>query len=263
VGQTGMKVVPLSSILLGEYEVRSVEDDPGLVELAASIVAVGLINPMTVEERPEGLYLVAGHRRYSACVLARIGEVPVCVRDPSVPISLQVSFAENFHRRDVTPMEQAQRMSEVLQVGAMDMGQIAATFRRSVDWVRDQLSLLDFPPDVQAAIHARVLSVAAGRQLARITDNEYRGFLVKQGIEGGLTERTAIMWVAGWQAMCPVEATAGLVANPAPAAPGYHPPQAMCMGCHETFSPDGMVPVFVCPGCCAVLREKGLAGTRR
>jgi len=71
------------------------------------------------------------------------------------------------------------------------------------------------------------------------------------------------MWVAGWQAMCPVEATAGLVANPVPAAAGYHPPQSLCMGCHEPFSPDGMVPVFVCPGCCAILREKGLSGTRR
>jgi ParB family chromosome partitioning protein len=258
-----MRVVPLASIMLGEYEVRSVEDDPGLVELAASIVAVGLINPMTVEERPEGLYLVAGHRRYSACVLGRIAEVPVCVRDASVPISLQVSFAENFHRRDVTPMEQAQRMSEVLEAGAMDVEGVAATFRRSVDWVQDQLRLLEFPADVQQAIHRRQLSVAAGRQLAKISDNEYREFLVKQGIEGGLTERTAIMWVAGWQAMCPVEATAGLVASPAPPVPGYHPPQAMCMGCHDTFSPDGMVPVFVCPGCCAVLREKGLAGSRR
>ena len=261
-GQSGMMVVPLASILLGDYEVRTPESDPGLEELAASIAAVGLINPMTVEERPEGLYLVAGHRRYSACVLARIAEVPVCVRGADAGMSRRVSFAENYHRRDVTPMEQAAVMSDVLSSGEMTIEEVAGTFRRSVEWVRDQVALLEMPDDVQAALHRRQLSVAAGRQLAKISDDEYRGFLLKTGIENGLTERTAQMWVASWQAMVPVSATANLSANPEGAGPPRPAMLAICMACHDQFPPDGMCMVPVCPGCVAVLRERGLVGGR-
>ena len=140
---------------------------------------------------------------------------------------------------------------------------MASTFHRSVDWVREQLWLLEMPMDVQGLVHERYLSVGAGRQLAKITDNEYRAFLCKTAVENGVTERTAAAWVAAWKAMVPADAAAGLTVNPAGALPVRLAPQGLCMGCHETFPPDGMVPVYVCPACVAVLRERGLAGRAR
>jgi len=254
----GQRMVKLAEILVGGYEVRSLEEDPELKDLAADIQANGLLNPLSVAATPEGLRLVAGHRRYSACLLGHVVEVPVRVFEWTEDERRRAAFSENFHRKDVTPMEQAAAIAEALEGGAMTVEQVAATFGRSVEWVRDQVALLAWPVDVQGAVHARQISVAAGRELARVTDENYRAVLLRSGVENGVTARQAAAWVAGWEASQPVGLALQAEAEPGPARPGYVPPETLCMGCHAGFSPDGMVPVLVCPACVALLRQYGL-----
>jgi len=254
----GTRLVKLAEILVGGYEVRSIEEDPELVDLAKDIAENGLLNPLSVAVTPEGLRLVAGHRRYSACLLGHVVEVPVHVFEWDELERRRAAFGENFHRKDVTAVEQAAAIAEALEGGAMTVEQVAATFRRSVEWVRDQVALLAWPVDLQAAVHARQISVAAARELARVTDENYRAVLLRSAVENGVTARQASAWVCGWEACQP--ASAALAAELPAAGPGPRPlvPETLCMGCHQAFAPDGMVPVLVCPACVAVLRECGL-----
>lgn len=254
------RMVHLSEILVGENDVRTVEDDPELLGLAESIAVDGLINPLTVEEREKQLYLVAGHRRYAACVLARVVQVPVVIRPAGKVASKRVSFAENFHRRDLSPWEQAVAIGDVLSDETMTAEEVASCFHRSVDWVRGQLLMLSWPEDVVREVQARRLNVTAAANLARVEDADYRGFLLATAIENGATAATTAIWLQGWRSMRPAAAVVSDSASDKSAGARMVPPQSLCMGCREAFTPDGLVPVYVCPGCVAILRRQGLSG---
>ncbi|HJX61074.1 MAG TPA: ParB/RepB/Spo0J family partition protein [Dehalococcoidia bacterium] len=249
------RLVNLAEILLGEYVVRTVDEDPGLPGLARSIAADGLMNPLTLEERPEGLVLVSGHRRYSACLMARLAEVPCRVYPAGQAKMIRMAFVENHHRKDVTPLEQAHRIGQVLDAGTMTVEEVAETFGRRVEWVEEQLAMLEWPGDVQEAVHLRQVSVAAGQHLAKIQDDSYRIFLVRMAVENGCTERTAISWVAGWRASVPAEQVAAAGAAAGPERPGAIIPLQICLACHQPREPSALAVAYLCVPCVVALRE--------
>lgn len=249
----GTRTVRLAEILVGGLEVRSLEQDPELQDLVSSILANGLVNPLTVWATEGALRLVAGHRRYAACVVAHVVDVPVHVYECDEAEALRLAFSENFDRRDVTPMEQAARIAEILEAGAMTVDQVGATFHRSVDWVRDQAAMVRWPVNVQAAVHQGQLSAAAARELVRITDDAYRDSLLGQAIVNGVTAATCRQWVWGWQAMVPAAQVATLEATPGGVPAGPRVAVSLCMGCRHQMNPEGCVPVYVCPGCVALI----------
>jgi len=140
----------------------------------------------------------------------------------------------------------------------MSIGELAETFHRAEQWVRDQVAVLEWPEDVRAAVHARVVGQGAGSYLAKIEDDGYRGFLLAQAAESGCSERTAQMWLAGWRGMQPAEQVAQMVATPETPGTPRPAPQSMCVGCRSMMRPDGLVPVFICPHCVVKLREGAL-----
>jgi ParB/RepB/Spo0J family partition protein len=258
-----LRRVPLASIVVGDHEVRGAEDDPELASLAANIAENGLLEPLIVEDREGVLHLVAGHRRWSACNLARIPVVNVVVRKGSVQEMKRISWAENFHRKDLSAVQQARAIADVVADGTITIAEVAATFRRSVEWVKDQLEILSWPEDVQAAVHSRKLNVSAASNLAQIADPTYRAFLLQTAVNDGATARTTAGWLQGWQAQLPA---GQVVLQEAPAGPpGAGPvlPLSLCLGCRGEFSPAGLCPVFVCPTCVSHLREGRLAGGNR
>src|SRR4030042_459112 len=146
------RLVNLAEILLGEDVGRTVDEDPGLPGLARSIAADGLMKPLTLEERPEGLVLVSGHRRYSACLMARLAEVPCRVYPAGQAKMIRMAFVENHHRKDVTPLEQAHRIGQVLDAGTMTVEEVAETFGRRVGWGGGQLAMVAWPGGVQEEV---------------------------------------------------------------------------------------------------------------
>lgn len=253
----GTRTVHLATILVGGYEARSLEADPELQDLAASIASQGLLEPLGLRVTDDGLVLLFGHRRYQACIVAHLVEVPVHVYECSDAEAVGLSFAENFHRKDITPLEQAARIREVIEVGAMTIDEVAGTFRRSTDWVNDQVAMMGWPGNVQAAVHGGQISASAARELVRISDPVYRDSLLGQAISNGVTAATVRQWVWGWQALVPLESVAQLEAQPAGTGAQRPPALGLCIGCHGTMSPEGMVPVYLCPACTATLRSGG------
>jgi hypothetical protein len=110
---------------------------------------------------------------------------------------------------------------------------------------------------VQEVVHARQLSPTAAGHLAKITDDEYRLFLLRNAIENGCSERTAIGWLQGWRAMIPAEQVA---ASPVQDERGpMRPvvPRSVCLGCRESYPPDGLCMTWLCPTCLGVLQTGG------
>lgn len=141
----------LAEIALGDvypspYQVREVsgtpELDAGIAELAASIKANGLANPLTVRKTAKGYELIAGHRRYEACMVAGLLRAPCYVRDVSDAAAEDLLVVENLQRKDLSPLEEAESVRRMMEHGRSHE-EIAAATGKSVRWVYRRAKLSD------------------------------------------------------------------------------------------------------------------------
>ena len=247
--------IPIEKIKTGEHSVRAeitVEDVNGLT---SSISRIGIVCPIVVQADGDDFLVVFGHRRFRAAGLANIKMIPCIVRDDSVSQIKEMSFAENFFRADLSPVEQAAAVKDVIDSGAMTVEQVAAGFHRSQHWVARQMALLDWPADVLAAVHAGWLSVAAAANLALVEEETYRAFLLRNAEESGITARVSASWLQAWRSMSPPEEAV----KQEPVSPGDHVapavPQAPCICCAQIQRTDGLSSVLVCTPCINAFRN--------
>ena len=249
--------IPIGKVKPGDYAQRFRLDEEKLSELVGSIRRQGLIQPVSVKEVDGEYIVVSGHRRYEACRRAGLEVIPCEVVGGEEAFVRERTFAENFFREDLSPIEQAVSISKEYEAGTMTVEQMAAGFRRSVDWVKRQIGITRWPEDVLEAIHVHGVSVAAASSLALVDDESYRRFLIRNAIENGVTARTTAGWLQAYRASQPsqiVEAVeGGKEAQPlTPAAP-----QGLCTCCGIMHRVDAMSHIPVCPRCIAVVREVG------
>jgi len=254
-----LKVIPINQIKVGEHAQRVEEDDPDTEDLAASIRRLGVINPLRVAVVQGEIHLVAGHRRLAAAKMADLVEVPCIVRESNLEIDSEITFAENFFRKDLSPIELACAIKDVLDKETQTVAQLAAGFHKSEHWVRSMVALAQWPNDVQAAVHDRVISVSAASNLALVTDVDYRMFLLRNAAESGATARTTSAWLQAWRAMQPPEEA--IQAEPVQAGPQQVPmiPMAPCLCCAQQFEVNMMSHVPVCGACIQIIRKIGVS----
>ncbi|MBA7584064.1 Nucleoid occlusion protein [subsurface metagenome] len=258
--------IPINKIEVGQHRQRSEGEDEQIEELAASITRVGVLAPIIVKREGDSILLVAGHRRIAAATVAGLAEIPAIFREGFPEDMAEVSFAENFFRRDLSPVELAAAIRECIDAGIMSIEGIAKGLHRSPQWVRAQASMITWPPEILQAIHLKQISVSAASNLAAITDNQYRGFLLHNAIENGATARATAGWLQSWQLSRPPEEalTTAPVDGVIPAVAVI--PQAPCLFCGKVHRTDGLNYMPVCPVCLADFqqaRERRIAEEQR
>lgn len=243
------KEIPLSQIQTGIHDVRDNYDDDDMPGLIVSIKNLGVLNPITVKQVGDMFQVVAGHRRTYAARKAQLKSIPCIIRDGDLADTKEVVFAENMYRRDLSPVELANGMLELIERDKMTLEQVAHCVNKSVSWVRMQLSCMEWPDDVKLAVHEKKLKFSAAHNLAQVKDDSYRNYLLRSAIENGATARTTAAWLQGWQAMLPVEQAAELV--PEQAEPSSPPlvPSAPCFVCDDVFPNQSMMMVLMCVSC--------------
>lgn len=252
-----LKEINLGEIKVGEHEQRIEYDEDYIQGLATSITDVGLINPLCVARRGDGYILIAGHCRFAA--LRKLGRVAaMCViGDDAKGHAAKVTFAENFHRRDLSPVEQASAIADCFKQGVMTIEELASAFHRKAYWVNCQIAMLDWPPDVLQAVHLKQLSVSAAANLAVVLDDIYRNFLLGNAVESGATARSTAAWLQAWRSNQPAEEA--VTAEPLP--PGSVPvpavPQLPCLCCGMVHPANEMSHVPICSPCIGTLRSVG------
>lgn len=252
-----IKNVQIGEIKVGEHALRALEDDEGIDELAASIRRVGVLVPLVCRDESGVLHLVAGHRRIRAAERVGLESVPVVVGDYSDAQSKEVAFAENMFREDLTAVEIAAGMKDVLEQGETEIEDLARSVHRSKDWVGRMITMLAWPDDVLAAIHAGWLSVSAANNLALITDDVYRDFLLRNAFDSGATARTTAAWLQAWRSMQPVEDALQTEPGTAGSPPQPAVPQAPCICCGDVYRTDELSHVPACVSCIKLIREVG------
>jgi len=247
--------IPILRIEVGPHRQRSEGEDEEIQELAASIKRVGVIEPILVARQGDAFSLVAGHRRVAAATAAGLTEIPAIVRAGTEAETAEVRFAENFFRRDLSPVEQAAAIRECLDNGTMSIAELAKGFHRSEQWITAQANLTTWAPEILDAIHFKKISVAAGRNLALIDDPQYRAFLLNNACENGASARITAAWLQAYQLSRPPAdvLTTMPVDGPQPAAIVI--PMAPCLFCVQTFRTDALNYMGVCPQCLAQFQE--------
>jgi len=249
--------VPIEKIKAGGYELRMESEDEGLYSLAASIRRIGILVPLVCRREDDGFILVAGHRRLAAARSLGLRTVPVVVGEYDLAQSSEVSLAENLFRQDLSPVEIAAGLKDIIDRQTMTLPEVAASLHRVPDWVRRMIAMLDWPADVLEVIHNGKISLAAAHNLALVTDDNYRTFLLRNAVDSGATARTTAAWLQAWRALLPAEQA--VIAEPVEAGQRASPavPQAPCICCGEVFRTDELSHVPACCTCIKLIREVG------
>ena len=186
--------LPVGAIRPGKYQPRTRMDEKSLQELAASIKAQGLMQPLLV--RPVGnlqgrdqYELIAGERRWRAAQMAGLGEVPVLVREVPDNVALAMALVENIQRENLNPIEEAGGLQRLIEEFRMTHEQAADAVGRSRSATTNLLRLLKLAKPVQAMLmqgtlemgHARaLLGLDGARQIEAANRIAARGLSVRE-----------------------------------------------------------------------------------
>ncbi|WGZ93751.1 MAG: ParB/RepB/Spo0J family partition protein [Candidatus Thiothrix putei] len=170
---TVLKRLPVERIRPGQYQPRTRMDPDALQELADSIKAQGLVQPVVVRKLGGGEYeLIAGERRWRAAQLAGLHEIPAVVRDIPDQSAAAMSLIENIQREDLNSLEEATALRRLIDEFGLTHQQTAEAVGRSRAAVTNLLRLLELQPETKALVdagqlemgHARALLALAGQQ---------------------------------------------------------------------------------------------------
>ncbi len=194
-GTTGnnLKIIPVEFLQRGRYQPRVDMREETLTDLAESIKAQGVVQPVVVRPVGKDRYeIIAGERRWRAVQLAGLQEIPAVVRDVSDGAAIAMALIENIQRENLNPLEQANALRRLIDEFEMSHQQAGDAVGRSRSAVSNLLRLLDITPAVKPWLesgelemgHARaILPLAAEAQLHVARTIVNRGLSVRQAEE--------------------------------------------------------------------------------
>ena len=168
--QGNLRELPIELLQRGRYQPRIDMREDSLEELAESIRAQGVVQPIVVRPVESTLggqryEIVAGERRWRAAQLAGLHEIPAIVRDIPDQAAVAVALIENIQREDLNPMEEARALQRLINDFDLTHTAAATAVGRSRVMVSNLLRLLDLPEAVRSMLEGRALGMGHGRAL--------------------------------------------------------------------------------------------------
>tara|TARA_R110002020_G_scaffold11895_13_gene44270 strand:+ start:5795 stop:6709 length:915 start_codon:yes stop_codon:yes gene_type:complete len=170
-GGEGLHTLPIDQLQPGKYQPRSGMDPDKLTELAESIKAQGLIQPIVVrgigkDKAGVARYeIIAGERRWRAATQAGLSDVPVVLREVDDRASIAMALIENIQREDLNPLEEALALSRLIDEFSLTHQQAAEAVGRSRASVSNLLRLLELPEGIRKLLEERQLEMGHARAL--------------------------------------------------------------------------------------------------
>lgn len=146
-------------------------DELELQALADSITANGLIQPLALRRLPNGYYqIIAGERRWRACRLAGLEEVPAVILEADDQKAMELALIENLQRQDLNPVEEALGYQSLMQDYALTQEQVAQQVGKSRPAIANALRLLQLPEEILDSLASGALSAGHSRALLQLQD---------------------------------------------------------------------------------------------
>lgn len=184
-----LRQLAVESISANPYQARTVWNEEDLAELAASVKANGVLQPILVRRFQGGYQLIAGERRFRAAQKAGLASVPALVRQVTDEQLFEWSLVENIHRRDLNAMERAKAYQRYL--GAFSLTQVEAAERLGEDRsvIANYLRLLDLPEEIRQMLVDGRLTMGHARAILALPTDELRRKLANRALAGRLSVR--------------------------------------------------------------------------
>lgn len=213
---------------------RLSETDDDISHLAAELRSIGQTHPITVTTDGPRFRLIAGYRRVRAALTAGWTHIDATIDDRDEATLKVVRASENFSRRNLTPLENAMALSDLVEYNAQGVDAVAAQIGRSTDWILRHLEILSYPDDLKRILHQGKISQSAARVLAKISDPGHMADAIRIAEVSGINARTARDFLGQYDAQKSAE-------TPPPAINAPPSPQAEQMqtyvDCHACATP--------------------------
>lgn len=183
--QNGTVTLNINDIEPNRDQPRKIFDDDAVSELADSIAQHGLIQPIVVTPLSSGRYsIVAGERRWRACRMAGLMEVPVIIKDASQQELMEIALIENLQREDLNPVEEAFGYRSLIDAFGLTQEEVATRMGKSRTAVTNALRLLNLNEDELSALRVGAITSGHARTLITVEDAELRQKMLSAVQEG-------------------------------------------------------------------------------
>ncbi len=185
-----LRELPIGQIEPNTYQPRAFFDEESLAGLAASIEAVGVLQPILVREvAPQKFELIAGERRWRAAQRAGLESIPAIVRPAGDQVSLEQALVENLHREDLGVLEEAAGYQQLVDEFGQTHDEIARRMGRSRSAIANTIRLLQLSDEIQRLIADGQITAGHGRALLGTDDLGFRASLARAILAQRLTVR--------------------------------------------------------------------------
>ncbi|MDY0008396.1 MAG: ParB/RepB/Spo0J family partition protein [Bdellovibrionales bacterium] len=183
--------LPVDRLKPGKYQPRTHFDENALTQLAESIAAHGVVQPLLVRPIEGMMYeIIAGERRWRAAQKARVHDVPVVVRDLTDKEAMEIALIENLQREDLSAIEEAEGYERLLQEFGHTQDMLSQQLGKSRSHVANTLRLLKLPVPVRKMVQSGTLSAGHARNLVGLKEAEQlAAVIVKRGLSVRQTEK--------------------------------------------------------------------------
>src|SRR5437870_3951099 len=185
----GPQEIDIDLVEPSPYQPRTRFREEALEELARSIRASGIIQPLVVRPIGQRFQLIAGERRWRAAQRAGLGKVSVIVRQVSDEIALEMTLVENIQREDLNAIEAARAFERLMDEFSLTQEAVAERTGKDRTTVANAVRLLKLEPAIQDWIEEGKLTAGHGRALLAVPDSQLRMRYAQRAARGGLTVR--------------------------------------------------------------------------
>jgi ParB family chromosome partitioning protein len=184
-----LRSLPIDALTPGRYQPRRTMDQGKLAELAESIKAQGVIQPVVVRDIGGKSYeIIAGERRWRASQLAGLTEIPVVIREVDDRTVVAMALIENIQREDLNPLEEAIALQRLIDEFDLTHAQAAEAVGRSRAAVSNLLRLLELPVEIRVLLETKALEMGHARALLTLSPQAAIA-LARQAAENGWSVR--------------------------------------------------------------------------
>ena len=183
--------IALDKIVPNPYQPRTNFDEEALSELSESIRTLGIIQPLTLREMPEGRYqIISGERRFRASKMAGLTQVPAYIRKADDAAMLEMAIVENIQRENLDAIETALGFQRLIDECSLTQEAMALRVGKKRATITNYLRLLNLPPEIQKAIKENAISAGHAKALLSLDNPKAQIRLCNQTIKGGWSVRT-------------------------------------------------------------------------
>ncbi len=187
--------IPVAKIADPQLPIRSQFDDLGLRDLADSIKANGVIEPIIITATKKGFEVVAGHRRLLASRLAQIPTIPCVVSDKKGLELETIKLHENLDRADLNIVDEANYFISLMEKYKVEVTELARMIKKPEAYIIGRLNITKWPDKIIQALYYNQIPHSVAKHLVQIDDPDSFQFHLDAAIRGGITARTAQQWV--------------------------------------------------------------------